>query len=142
MNFKTFSPGNTPGLRENMFTSLAEDETGGNVGGTRDGLLRYQNGTFEQLDTSHGLPHARVDGLCRRRKGGVWAATDQGIAHVSGRKATVVVAMPTFAPFLRTARNGFGFQGVSASTYGTARREERTRTQARARSRGPCQCVL
>ena len=25
VNFKTFSPGNTPGLQENMFTSLAED---------------------------------------------------------------------------------------------------------------------
>ena len=91
VSFKTFSPGNTPGLHENMFTSLAEDEDGVLWAGTRDGLLRYQNGPFEQLDASHGLPDARVDGLCGRRKGGVWAATDGGIAHVSGRKATVIV---------------------------------------------------
>jgi ligand-binding sensor domain-containing protein/signal transduction histidine kinase len=91
VSFKTFTPGNTPGLRENMFTSLAEDEHGVLWAGTRDGLLRYQHGTFERLDTSHGLPDTRIDGLCRRRQGGIWAATAEGIAHVSGRKGTTVV---------------------------------------------------
>jgi ligand-binding sensor domain-containing protein/two-component sensor histidine kinase len=112
VSFKTFSPGNTPGLRENMFTSLAEDEQGVMWAGTRDGLLRYQNGTFEQLDTSHGLPHARVDGLCRRRKGGIWAATDQGIAHVSGRKATVVVAIPNLRSVFEDSTERLWFSGT------------------------------
>ena len=111
VSFKTFSPGNTPGLRENMFTSLAEDEQGVMWAGTRDGLLRYQNGTFEQLDTSHGLPHARVDGLCRRRKGGIWAATDAGIAHVSGRKATTVVTNANLRSVFEDSSERLWFSG-------------------------------
>jgi ligand-binding sensor domain-containing protein/signal transduction histidine kinase len=93
--FKTFTPGNTPGLRENMFTALAEDEHGVLWAGTRDGLLRSQNGRFERLDTSHGLPDTRIDGLCRRREGGIWVATAEGIARVSGRKATTEVMEPS-----------------------------------------------
>ena len=111
VSFKTFGPGNTPGLLENMFTSLAEDEQGVMWAGTRDGLLRYQNGTFEQLGTSNGLPHTRVDGLCRRRKGGIWAATDQGIAHVSGRKATVVVAIPNLRSVFEDSTERLWFSG-------------------------------
>ena len=113
VNFKTFSPGNTPGLQENMFTSLAEDEHRVMWAGTRDGLLRYENGTFEQLGTSHGLPHTRVDGLCRRRKGGVWAATSEGIAHVSGRKATTVVTIQGIRAVFEDSTERVWFSGSS-----------------------------
>jgi ligand-binding sensor domain-containing protein/signal transduction histidine kinase len=110
--FKTFTPGNTPGLHENMFTSLAEDEHGVMWAGTRDGLLRYQNGTFEQLGTSNGLPHTRVDGLCRRRKGGIWAATSEGIAHVSGRRATNVVAINSIRSVFEDSTGRLWFAGT------------------------------
>jgi ligand-binding sensor domain-containing protein/signal transduction histidine kinase len=93
VSFKTFAPGNTPGLRENMFTALAEDDEGVLWAGTRDGLLRYQNGRFERLDHSHGLPDSRIDGLSRRRKGGVWVATADGLAYASGRHATTILRM-------------------------------------------------
>src|SRR5262245_4627262 len=113
VNFKTFSPGNTPGLEENMFTSLAEDEHGVMWAGTRDGLLRYENGTFEQLGVSNGLPHSRVDGLCRRRKGGVWAATSAGVAHVSGRKAVTVVTNESIRSVFEDSTNRLWFSGTS-----------------------------
>ena len=90
VSFKTFTAGNTPGLREDMFTSLAEDREGVLWAGTRDGLLRYKDGTFERLDRSHGLPDSRVDGLYPSRQGGVWAGTSKGVAHVQERRATVV----------------------------------------------------
>src|SRR5688572_17700747 len=113
VGFKTFSPGDTPGLRENMFTSLAEDEHGVMWAGTREGLLRYQNGTFEELNTSHGLPHVRVDGLSRCRKGGVWAATSEGIAHVSGRKATTVITIPSLRSVFEDSTERLWFSGNS-----------------------------
>jgi ligand-binding sensor domain-containing protein/signal transduction histidine kinase len=90
VSFKTFTIGNTPGLREDMFTSLAEDTGGILWAGTRDGLLRYENSGFELIGRDQGLPDSRIDALCTRRAGGVWVGTSGGLAYADGRRATAV----------------------------------------------------
>jgi ligand-binding sensor domain-containing protein/signal transduction histidine kinase len=90
VSFKTFTAGNTAGLHEDMFTSLAEDTEGVLWAGTRDGLLRYANNAFELIVRDHGLPDSRINALCARRTGGVWVGTDNGLAYVDGRRATAI----------------------------------------------------
>jgi len=109
VSFKTFTSGNTPGLREQMFTSLAEDNNGVLWAGTRDGLLRYENGMFELIGEAQGLPHRRVDAICKRRAGGVWVASDEGLAYADGRKVTGVTTNRSVSSVFEDSHGGVWF---------------------------------
>lgn len=65
-------------------TAVLED-TEGNlwIGTDSEGLLRVRPSLFRTLGTEAGLPHPVVWSLHPSHRGGIWAATSGGLAHVS-----------------------------------------------------------
>ncbi|WP_103092909.1 diguanylate cyclase [Xanthomonas citri] len=65
--------------------ALAEDGQGRILLRTDRGLLRWNDGLWEQLDHRHGLPDAPVDVVATTRDGDVWIArAGAGVFHLRG----------------------------------------------------------
>jgi ligand-binding sensor domain-containing protein len=86
VRFQVFDRKHTPGIRNDFFTSLAEEPSGVLWAGTLGGAVRYASGSFVTLTTPDGLPSDDVRALAIDRAGQVWAGTRAGLARWNGKR--------------------------------------------------------
>ncbi len=82
--------GSPPSIR-----CLFEDDDGRLWVGTRDGLFCWFRGRFLDLALGDALTGIQVNGLGRRREGGVWIATDEGVGYSEGTGFHPLSALPS-----------------------------------------------
>jgi signal transduction histidine kinase/ligand-binding sensor domain-containing protein len=79
MNFKVFTPANTPGLTTSRFLSLYDmGDSGLWISTENQGLTRYKNGLFTTYSKDDGLTASRIFSLQRAIDGSVLIDTDTG----------------------------------------------------------------
>src|SRR5215471_85752 len=79
MNFKVFTPANTPGLTTSRFLSLYDmGDSGLWISTENQGLTRYKNGVFTTYRKDDGLTGSRIFSLQRAADGSVLIDTDAG----------------------------------------------------------------
>lgn len=79
----------TDSLPRSPVISLAQTANGDLWMGTRDaGLYRLNGKTIERMND--GLPDPKVNFLLPDKAGGLWAATDDGIAHWDGKRLRTI----------------------------------------------------
>ncbi len=78
--FLSFTAANTPALRSDHITALAEDGKGGLWIGTRGGgVARLEQGKFVSFSVRHGLSSDMVNCLAVDHEGAVWIGTVYGL---------------------------------------------------------------
>jgi signal transduction histidine kinase/ligand-binding sensor domain-containing protein len=89
VRFTTFDRSNTKAITSNRFTCLFEDGEGTLWAGTEyGGLIRYRQGEFSALTTSHGLPSNHIEEIRRSQSGGIDVSTPNGYGLVRDGKFT------------------------------------------------------
>ncbi|MBL8174250.1 MAG: response regulator [Bryobacterales bacterium] len=79
-SFREYGP--QDGLEIGNIESLLQDRRGFLWIATQSGLYRYDGRNFLQHTTEHGLPSVFVNGLHETPDGTLWAASNQGVAHL------------------------------------------------------------
>lgn len=92
VRFQVFDRKSAPGIRNDFFTSLAQEPSGTLWAGSLGGAVRYAAGSFETLTTRDGLPGDDVRALAVDRAGRVWAGTRAGLARWDGKRFEKVEA--------------------------------------------------
>ena len=92
VRFQVFDRKNTPGIRNDFFTSLAEEPSGALWIGSLGGLVRYASGSFTTFTAQDGLPGDDVRALAVDTAGRVWAGTRSGLARWNGSRFETVGA--------------------------------------------------
>ncbi len=79
--FTHYHTGNTPEIQNNTFGSLYQEENGTIWFSSRGGgVLRLQNGTFQNYDTKNGLAGNTVYWINKDNQGGLWFACAEGLS--------------------------------------------------------------
>ena len=94
IRFTTFHSANTPALLSSNISNVFGDSRGALwVGTDGGGAVRYEHGVFTRIDSSRGVPAARILDINEDRQGRVWLSTELGfygirndsVLHFSGR---------------------------------------------------------
>lgn len=85
VRFVTFDRGNTQQMKENSIFCLTVSRDGSLWAGTDGGgLLRYQNGNFQNYSAKDGLANEFVRAVYEDHQGILWVGTDDGLFRFSG----------------------------------------------------------
>jgi ligand-binding sensor domain-containing protein len=97
VTFTVFNRDNTPALASNSICGLLEDAQGTLWVGSLGGLNGYKDGRWgAALTTANGLPNARINHLVPARDGGMWIATQGGLARL--RSGVIETVTPADGP--------------------------------------------
>jgi ligand-binding sensor domain-containing protein/signal transduction histidine kinase len=92
--FTLYDQQNTPAFRNHAITCLAEHPAGSLWIGTPGGLLLYSNHQFQSFPLR--APPLPVRSICSRKAGGIWLATESGVARFESSHAVFYTNYPGF----------------------------------------------
>lgn len=117
IKFTVYDGQNTPAFHNNAISSLIEDGQGSLWIGTREGLVEYREHAFS-LHQLSDQPPVYVRGLCVRKAGGLWLATDRGPARFQNGSGTFLANYPRYIPLFRKEKIGYGVTSVLEDAAG------------------------
>ena len=103
VRFTVFDRNNSPGIRNNRFTSLYEAPDGAMWAGTEgSGVTRYARGVFVTYTTQDGLTNDHVMGVTGDGAGNVWVLSGRQILQWDGARFRPLAPQGLTLPFYRS----------------------------------------